>query len=194
MIGFLVGMALFLGVHLTRVVAPDWRLGKVAASEGFYKGIYSLLSLGGFVMLIWFYGDAVSVSPLFYEPPVWMKHINALLMLFAALIFGLYLVPAGTLKARVKHPMLLAVKIWALGHLLANGTLAALILFGGFLAWAVIVRISIKRRERAGLAQPVVAGPAKWDAIGLAAGLALYAIFMGGLHIWLFGVSPLPLS
>jgi uncharacterized membrane protein len=192
MIGFLIGMAIFLGVHLTRVVAPGWRIARRTNGKGIYMSAYSLLSLIGFVLIIWFYGDAVSVSPLFYEPPVWMKHINALLMLFASLIFGLYLFPAGKLKARVKHPMLLSVKIWALGHLLANGTLASLILFGGFLAWAVIVRISIKRRERAGLMQPIAPGPAKWDALGLATGAALYLALMLGGHIWLFGVSPLP--
>jgi uncharacterized membrane protein len=194
MLGFLAGIAIFLGVHLVRVVAPDWRSARMAASEGTYKGAYTLLSLIGFAMIVWFYGEANAVSDVLYEPPVWMKHINTLLMLLAALVFGLYLVPAGRLKARIKHPMLLSVKIWAFGHLLANGTTAALILFAGFLAWAVIVRISIKRRERAGLSTPPAPGPAKGDAIGLALGLGLYLAFMLGLHVWLFGVSPVPVA
>jgi uncharacterized membrane protein len=127
-----------------------------------------------------------------YEPPVWMKHVNALLMLFAAISFGAYLFPAGKLKAALKHPQLLSVKIWALGHLLANGTTAALLLFGGFLAWAVMVRISLKRRERRGESKLPVAGPVKWDVAAVAAGLALYGFFIMGGHVWLFGVSPLP--
>jgi uncharacterized membrane protein len=194
MIGFLAGLVLFLGVHLIRALAPAWRNGQIAAREGAYKGAYTVVSLAGFALMAWSYGDAAAVSPVLYEPPVWLKHVNALLMLFAALVFGLYLVPAGLLKARIKHPMLMSIKIWALGHLLANGTLAAVLLFGGFLAWAVFVRIAIKGRERRGESLPPPPGPVKWDAIGLALGLAIYLAFIMGLHVWLFDVSPLPIA
>jgi uncharacterized membrane protein len=194
MTGFVLGLLLFLGTHMVRAFAPDWRNQRIAASEAAYKGTYSLLSLAGFGLIVWFYGEAAGQSSVLYEPPAWMKHVNALLMLFAALSFGAYLFPAGRIKAALKHPMLLSVKIWALGHLLANGTTAALLLFGGFLAWGVLVRISIKKRERVGATTPMVAGPVHWDVAAVAAGLALYAAFVMGGHVWLFGVSPLPVG
>jgi uncharacterized membrane protein len=195
MIGLIVGLICFLGIHLARVVAPEFRANTIATrGDGAWKGIYSIASVVGFGLIIWFYNDAVANGPYLYEPPVWMKHINALLMLFAAISMGVYAFPAGRLKAALKHPMLLAVKIWALGHLLANGSLAAILLFGSFLAWAVVVRISLKKREQRGEAKLPVAGDVKWDVFAILTGLALYALFMGGLHIWLFGVSPIAMS
>lgn len=192
MLGFILGLVIFIGSHLTRVVAPDWRLRRIAAGEGAFKGLYSLVSLIGLGMIIWFYQDAAAASPVLYEPPVWMKHINALLMLLALIALGVFQFPAGRLKPMLKHPMLLSVKLWALGHLLANGTLAALLLFGGFLAWAVVVRISAKKREARGETMPVAAGPVKWDVAAVLLGLALYGALVMGGHAWLFGVSPLP--
>ncbi|MGL4406569.1 MAG: NnrU family protein [Notoacmeibacter sp.] len=195
MIGLIAGLILFLGIHLTKVVAPEWRSGFIAKrGNGSWQTIYSLASLIGFGLIIWFYNDAVAAGPYLYEPPVWMKHINALLMVFAFISLGVYFFPAGRLKAALKHPMLLSVKIWALGHLLANGSAASLLLFGAFLAWAVIVRISLKKRERRGEAQLPVAGPMKWDVLAVLVGLALYALTVGGLHVWLFGVSPIAIS
>lgn len=195
MFGLIAGLILFLGIHLARVVAPDFRTNMIATrGNGLWQGIYTAASLAGFGLVVWFYGDAVANGPYLYEPPVWMKHINALLMLFASISMGVYFFPAGRLKAALKHPMLLAVKIWALGHLLANGSLAAILLFGSFLAWAVIVRISLKKREQRGQAKLPVAGDVKWDVLSILVGLALYALFVGGLHLWLFGVSPIPAS
>ncbi len=195
MIGLILGLILFLGIHLARVVAPEFRANAIATrGDGPWKGIYSVASLIGFGLIIWFYNDAVASGPYLYEPPVWMKHINALLMLFASISIAVYQFPAGRLKAWLKHPMLLAVKIWALGHLLANGSLAAILLFGSFLAWAIIVRISLKKREQRGEAKSPVAGDVKWDVLSILVGLAVYALFVGGLHLWLFGVAPIPAS
>jgi uncharacterized membrane protein len=195
MIGLIVGLVLFLGIHMVRVVAPEFRNRFISErGEGAWKGIYSLASLLGFVLIVWFYSQAAATGPVLYEPPVWMKHVNALLMLFASIAMGVYLFPVGRLKVLLKHPMLLSVKIWALGHLLANGSLAAILLFGSFLAWAVIVRISLKKRVPAnGEAKPVATNVA-WDAASIVAGLAIYLVFMAGLHLWLFGVSPIALS
>ncbi len=195
MIGLILGLILFLGIHLARVVAPEFRANAIATrGDGPWKGIYSVASLIGFGLIIWFYNDAVASGPYLYEPPVWMKHINALLMLFASISIAVYQFPAGRLKAWLKHPMLLAVKIWALGHLLANGSLAAILLFGSFLAWAIIVRIWLKKREQRGEAKLPVAGDVKWDVLSILVGLAVYALFVGGLHLWLFGVAPIPAS
>ena len=193
MTGFIVGLILFLGIHLVRVVAPDWRKARIAAGEGPYKGVYSLVSLAGIALMVWFFRDAAAASPVLYNPPVWMMHLNSLFMLFALVIFAVYMLPAGRLKAMLKHPMLISVKIWAFGHLLANGTLVAILLFGGFLAWAVIVRISIKRRMRAGEASDIMQpGPVSWDIAAVILRLGFYgALIMGG-HLWLFGVAPIP--
>ena len=195
MIGLIVGLILFLGIHLARTVAPEFRANTISMrGDGPWKGVYSLASFIGLGLIIWFYSAAVAEGPYLYEPPVWMKHVNALLMLFAFISIAVYQFPAGRLKPALKHPMLLAIKIWALGHLLANGSLAAILLFSSFLAWAVVVRISLKRREQRGEAKLPVVGDVKWDVFAILTGLALYALFMGGLHLWLFGVSPIAMS
>ena len=192
MTGLTLGLVLFLGIHLAKVVAWDARASFIAKrGEGAWTGLYTVVSLLGLGLIVWSYGDAAADSPFFYEPPVWMKHVNALLMLFALVFLAASLFPAGRITAAVKHPQLLSVKIWAFGHLLANGTLAAFLLFGGFLAWAVMVRISLKRRERDGRAKLPVAGPAKWDIAAVVTGLVLYGLLVMGGHAWLFGVSPL---
>lgn len=188
---FVVGLILFLGIHSVSIVARPMRDGLVASLGGnAWRGIYSVVALAGLLMIIWGFGEARAVAPFFYEPPVSMKHLTALLMLFAALAMAVFVVPAGRMKAVLKHPMLLAVKIWALAHLLANGDLASILLFGGFLIWAVADRISLKRR---GAADPV-AGPVRNDVIALVVGLAFYAVFVFGGHAWLFGVPPLPVG
>ncbi len=121
-----------------------------------------------------------------------MKHIAELLMLFAFIFLGVYIARPGRMKPALKHPMLIAIKTWALAHLLANGDLASLILFLSFLAWAVADRISIKRQERAGLAAPyIVPGPASNDVIAIVIGVVLYGLFVWKLHELLIGVSPM---
>lgn len=194
MLGFVLGLALFLGAHLTKVIAPQWRNARVAANEGAYKGAYSLAALAGLVLIVWFYRDAQGALGQVWNPPLWLQHVNALLMLFALVFFVSASLPAGRIKAAVKHPQLLSVKIWSLGHLLANGDGASMLMFGAFLAWAVIVRVSIKGRERRGESAPPVAGPVKWDAAAVVLGLVLYVVLIMGGHQWLFGVSPLTVS
>ncbi|MGN6464184.1 MAG: NnrU family protein [Rhizobiaceae bacterium] len=185
----IIGLVIFLGVHCVRIVAPRWRDRRIAAmGEGPWKGIYSLVSVVGFVLLVWGYGLARPDAPVLYEPPLWMKHVTALLMIFAFVALAVYAAPPGRLKPRLKHPMLVAVKIWAIAHLLANGDLASILLFGSFLVWAVFDRISVKRR-----AAPIpAAGPIGNDVVAIIAGLLVYALFVWRLHEWLFGVSPLP--
>jgi uncharacterized membrane protein len=191
MLLLIAGLVLFLGTHSVSMIAQPWR-DRVAGRLGEvpWKAVYGLLALSGLVLIVLGYG-AVRQSPdaiLLYVPPTWLRHVSLLLMLpVFPLLFAAYL--PGRLKRAAKHPMLLAVKFWALAHLLANGMLADLLLFGSFLAWAVADRISLKRRVPA----PVPAAPeGKWnDLIVLAAGLALYVAFILGLHRWLIGVSPI---
>ena len=184
---FIIGLVLFLGTHSISIVAPGLRRQAIARfGEGGFKGLYSILSIVGFVILIWGYGVARAATPVVYTPPTALKHFALLLMLpVFPLLLAAYL--PGRIKAAVKHPMLTAIKTWGLAHLLSNGTLADILLFGGFLAWAVVDRISIKRRA---VAAPA-AGPITNDIIAIVVGLGLYVAFIFGLHQWLFGVAPI---
>ena len=191
MLYLILGLVIFLGVHSVEIVSPTFRSAAVARlGERPYKAIYALLSIFGFVLLVWGYGVARQHPILVYAPPLWMRHLTVLLMLpVFPLLLAAYL--PGRIKAAVKHPMLAAVKAWAFAHLLANGMLADVPPFGGFLIWAVADRISVKRRA---VLRPVPGPPpGKYnDLIAVVGGLALYVIFVLWLHVWLIGVSPLP--
>ncbi|KJS18610.1 MAG: NnrU family protein [Hoeflea sp. BRH_c9] len=192
MIWLIIGLVLFLGVHSVRIAAPEFRQAQIEArGMNAWKGIYSLASLAGFVILVWGFGMARQDPVVFWTAPAWMSHVVALLMVAVMILLVAAQVPAGRIKAAVKHPTLLAVKIWALAHLLVNGDLASVVLFGGFLAWAVVDRISEKKRLRAGITRNPVAGPVKWDIISVAGGLVLYVLFILYLHKWLIGVPPI---
>jgi uncharacterized membrane protein len=184
----ILGLILFLGIHSVRIVAPDWRDAQRARlGENRWKGLYSLVSLVGFVLIVWGYARAWPVAPVLYEPPLWMRHVTLALMLPALISLMAFAFPAGRLKPALKHPMLAAIKLWAVAHLLANGDLASLLLFGSFLVWAVLDRIAVKR-----LGDRIPApGPVKWDIVAVVAGTLLYVLFVWRLHAWLFGVSPL---
>jgi uncharacterized membrane protein len=188
----ILGLVIFLGVHSVSIVAPAARERWLAQmGEGGWKGLYSLLSFVGLALIIWGYGQARLDPVQLYTPPTALRHLSALLMLP---VFPLLLAPylPGRIKTLTRHPMLVATKLWALAHLLANGTLADVLLFGGFLAWAVADRISVKRRERAGLVRTVPGLPASGlnDVIAIVAGLGLYLLFVFWAHAWLFGVRP----
>ena len=184
------GLLLFLSVHSTAIIAPGWRTAQVARrGEAAWKGLYALLSIAGFVLLVYGYGVARQSPVVLYTPPTFTRHLALLLMLpVFPLLLAAYL--PGRIKTAAKHPMLLAVKLWALAHLLANGNLHDVVLFGTFLAWAVADRISMKRRMVA-RAVPVASARPMNDAIALAGGLAVYAVFVLWAHLKLIGVSPL---
>jgi len=182
------GLIIFLGIHSVRIVAPDWRTARIAAiGDGAWKGLYSLLSAVGLVLIIWGFGRARLDSAILYDPPVWTRHIALTLMLLSFIAMAVYIFPAGRLKPILKHPMLVSVKLWALAHLLANGDAASVVLFGSILAWAVWDRISVKRR---GVATPAP-GPAKWDAIAIVAAIVAYGLVVWKLHALLIGVQPI---
>jgi uncharacterized membrane protein len=182
------GLILFLGVHSVSIVAPAWRDGMHARlGEGPWKGLYSVVALIGFVLIIVGYGWARQDPVVVYLPPTWLRHVALLLLLpVFPLLLAVYL--PGRIKSAAKHPMLLATKFWALAHLLANGTLADVLLFGGFLAWAVADRISFKHRTQ----RPLPGAPPSPvnDLIAVVGGLAIYVVFMLWAHVWLFSVSP----
>ena len=189
---FLAGLVLFLGVHSVSIVAPAWRRRWVTAhGEKAWKGLYSIVAAVGLVALVVGYGMARQQPVVLWTPPRGLRHVALLLMVpVFPLLLAAYL--PGRISRLAKHPMLLAVKFWATAHLLANGTLVDVLLFGGFLAWAVIDRISIKRRDPAlAHATPGAPGGPYNDLIAVVVGLALYAAFVVRVHLWLIGVSPI---
>lgn len=192
MLVFVVGLVVFLGIHSVSIVAPRWRAATVARlGERAWKGIYSIAAGIGLALLIVGYGMARREPVVLYTPPQMLRHIALLVMLpVFPLFFAAYL--PGRLRTAAKHPMLLAVKLWATAHLLANGTLADVLLFGGFLAWAVLDRISVKRRTAAEAHVAPAAPPSPYnDAVAIVGGLAVYAVIVLWAHRWLIGVSPL---
>ncbi len=189
----ILGLILFLAVHSVRIIADDWRTRTIARMGALpWKGLYSLLSIAGFVLLVWGYGQARIDnigSMVLYDPPVFTRHIAALLMLVSLVLVAAAYVPSNHIKAGLGHPMLLGIKLWAFAHLLANGRLADVILFGAFLAWAVVDFIAARRRDRAaGTVYPV--GRAVNTALTVAAGVGAWVALVFGLHLWLIGVPP----
>ena len=188
----ILGLILFLGSHSVAIVAPAWRDATQARlGEGRWKGLYSLVSAIGLVAIVVGFGMARQQVVLLYVPPTWLRHVALLLL---APVFPLLLAAylPGRVKSAAKHPMLLATKLWAFAHLLANGRLADVVLFGAILAWAVADRISFKHRTQRPLPG---AKPSPWnDAIAVVAGLALYVLTVRWAHLWLIGVSPLAIG
>lgn len=182
----ILGLILFLGVHSISIVNEPWR-DRMAARLGDmpWKGVYAAVAIIGLVLIIQGYGAARYDPVILYTPPAWLRHVAFLLLLpVFPLLIATYM--PGRIKSAVKHPMILAVKFWALAHLLANGMLADVLLFGGFLAWAVAERISLKRRTP----RPIPGAPesGRNDIIAVVAGLVVYVVFAFWLHRVLIGV------
>ena len=185
---FFSGLAIFFAAHLfsaLRSRAPGKDI-KVRIGYGPYMGLYSLVSLAGFILIVYGFGPARELG-VAWSPPTWSRHINILLMLFALILLVAAQLPAGRIKQGAKHPMLLAVKLWALGHLLANGEWNSIILFGSFLAYAVFDRIMVKRRGDIGPG-PDASISSTMDLIAIITGVAAWAAILFWLHPVLFGV------
>lgn len=182
----LLGLVLFFAVHSVAIVNAAWRERMVQRlGEGLWKGVYSLIAIVGLVLIIWGYGLARQDPVVLYSPPLWLNYVSiALLIPVFPLLFATYL--PGRIQAAARHPMLVAVKLWALAHLLVNGTLADLLLFGSFLVWAVADRISLKRRTEPSV--PRLPKTGLNDLIAVVGGLALYVAFALWLHVWLIGI------
>jgi uncharacterized membrane protein len=182
----LIGLLLFLGVHSVSIVAPRWRDAMATRiGEQPWKGVYTLFAVVGFVLIVKGYAAARLDPTVLYAPAPWLRHVAfALLLPVFPLLLATYL--PGRIKRAAKHPTLLATKFWALAHLLANGMLADVVLFGAFLAWAVADRISLTRRPAR--AVPALPGSRANDAIVIVGGLAIYAAFALWLHPLLIGV------
>ena len=188
MLKLVTGLVIFFATHSIRMFAPGWRDRMIARlGAGPWKLAYSVVSLVSFAMIVGGYAAARIDPVVLYQPPLWMRHLTMLLMLpVFPLLLATYL--PGRIKAAVKHPTLAATKAWALAHLLANGMLADVLLFGSFLAWAVLDRISAGKRP-----QPAAApGPIRNDVIAVVGGLLLYAAFALWAHVRLIGVPVMP--
>ena len=190
----IVGLIIFFGVHILPA-NQDVRAGlRDRLGAGTYKAAFSAISLIGFIVIILGYHKMQlhlgGKNPILWDPPLWTRHVALLLMLPAMIFIVASNVPSR-IRTVVRHPMLLAIKLWAFAHLLANGDLASLTLFGSFLAYAVYDMISVKQRGALGpLGSKQATSPIN-DVIVVGVGLALYVALLAGLHQWLIGVSPL---
>jgi uncharacterized membrane protein len=187
----ILGLVIFLGLHSTRIVSERGRERAIARlGEGPWKGIYSALSAIGFVLIVWEFARARHDAPQLWTPPPWGRHITMLLMLIAFISLASYLFKRSHITAAIHHPMLWSVALWSAGHLLANGSAADLVLFGAFLVWSIAdLAHSYARDRRDGVVYPTPEIRATAGAV--VAGLVAYGVLLGGLHLWLFGVSPL---
>ncbi len=185
------GLFLFLGIHSIRIVADGQRTAlRQRLGDNGYKGLYTLVSIVGFVLIIWGYSLARQNPVPLWAPMFWARHLASLLTLVALILLMAAYVPGNQIKAAVKHPMVLGVKTWALAHLLANHTLADVLLFGGFLVWAVFSFRAARGRDRA---QGIVYAPGRlpMSLLTVVAGVAVWAFFAFYAHVAWFGVAPI---
>jgi uncharacterized membrane protein len=204
----ILGLILFLGAHSVRIWADGWRNQTIEAyGEKAFKGVYALVSILGFYLLVVGYGEARLQTVALWNPPIFTKHISMLLMLLSSILLVATYIPRNHFKMRLGHPMVLSVKVWALSHLLANGNLADLVLFGSFLIWAVLNFRSARARDRALLLNLNVTEEAAGESIAesesahqpklrstiitLVGGIAIWALITFVLHAKIVGVSPM---
>lgn len=190
MLTLLIGLILFLGVHSVRIVADGWRTRFIASKgEKAYKGLYTLVSLLGFGLIIWGFGQAREAPMLLWVPPVGLRHLASLLTLVAFIFLAAAYLPGNGIKARLHHPMVLGVKTWALAHLLANGMLAHVLLFGTFLLWSVLSFRAARQRDRAN--NTVYApGSLPSTVATVVVGAVAWVVFSLWLHGLLIGIKP----
>lgn len=194
----ILGLVLFLGAHSVRILADGWRDQTIAAyGEKAFKGVYTLVAILGFYLLVVGYGEARLQPLVLWNPPIFTKHISMLLMLLSSILLVATYIPRNHFKMRLKHPMVLSVKVWALSHLLANGNLADLVLFGSFLIWAVLNFRSARARDRAQVQNSDAneEAPLKPNLlatlIALFGGMGLWAVITFVLHAKVVGVAPM---
>ena len=188
----LLGLVVFLGVHCIRIVADSWRTRMLSSlGEARWKGLYSVASLAGFSLLCWGYASARGDLTVLWSPPIALKHLTLLLMWLSWVLLVAAYVPGNSVQARVHHPMLLGVLLWSLAHLLANGRLVQVLLFGSFALWSLLCLRSCWQRDQAS-GKVYASGRALPTVLVWVAGTVLYAVFLLWGHRWVTGVAPLP--
>ncbi|PCE32513.1 NnrU family protein [Burkholderia ubonensis] len=190
MLVLILGLVIFLGVHSIRIVADDWRSAQIARlGEKGWKGGYAIASIVGFVLIVWGYGLARAGASFLWMPPVGVRHLTGVLTALAFVLIAAAYVPGNRIKRLVGHPMLAGVMVWAVAHLLANGTLHAVVLFGAFFVWSLVDFLTSRARDRRnGVRYP--AGNTSRNVVAIAVGLVAWAVFALFLHGWLIGVRP----
>jgi uncharacterized membrane protein len=186
----LIGLALFLGVHSVRIVADDARARFIAQrGEALWKGLYTLVSAVGLVLVIWGFGLARQQPVVLWTPPEWTRLAASALVLASFVLLSAAYVPRNTIKARLQHPMMLGTAAWALGHLLVNHTLAGVFLFGGFLLWALLGFRAARARDRVAAARHP-AGKLSATVVAVTIGALAWAVFGFWAHGPVIGVRP----
>lgn len=190
MLTMITGLVLFIGPHSIRIFANDWRTRQInERGEYLWKGIYSALSIIGFILIVNGYSET-RIDPLVvWLPPQWLKNTMAILLLPTFILIIAAYIPGTKIKAWSGHPMAASIKLWGLAHLLANGNLADIVLFGSFMTWAIFdYRASRQRDKKAGVRYPFT-GISR-DITALVLGIILWIAFVFYLHEWLIGVKP----
>lgn len=182
------GLLVFLGTHSLRI-AGDVRRDALRNrfGEAVFKATYALLSAIGLCLVIYGFGLARETPALLWNPPTGLRHLNFLLMLVSMVLLVATYVPGNAIRSKLHHPMVLSVKVWALAHLLANGTLAHLVLFGGFLFWSVLVFRSSRQRDRV-LEMHYPPGTLRATVLTVGIGVFLWFAMLAWLHGMLIGV------
>jgi len=187
MVWLILGLLVFLGAHSLRIIAPAWREARIAAmGKGAWMGLVAVVSIAGFVLLVWGYGQAKLAPVLVWVPPLGLRHASALLTLPAFILLAATYVPRNHLKARLGHPMLLGTKLWALAHLLVNGWLHGVVLFASFLVWAILSFRAARKREPASR----TGGTWPGTIVAVLVGGVAWAGFAFFLHQRWIGVAP----
>ena len=186
----IIGLIIFLGSHSCRIFAEPWRNHMIdRLGEVKWKGLYTIISIIGLVLVVIGYGQARQTPVVLWQPATYLTHIAILLNLVAFIFLAGSSPSNNAIRLKLKHPMILGVKVWALAHLLANGTLVDLILFGSFLLWAILDFRSARKRPILMPEKAVVS--TKATVIVIVSGIVIWAAFIFGLHQYLIGVSPL---
>ena len=187
---FIIGLLIFLVTHSVRIFADEWRSSQVSRIGLIpWKLLYGLVSACGFGLIVWGYSIARPDSAVIWNPPLWTRHVAALLTLPAFVLIVAAYIPRNRIRAGVGHPMVLGVQLWALAHLLANGRAIDLLLFGSFLVWSALDYLAALRRDKNANTSPA-AGTLLNTVLTVVIGLAAWAIFAGFLHVKLIGIQP----
>jgi len=194
MTALVLGLVIFIGMHSVRIVADDFRTRRIEhVGANVWRAMYSAISLLGLVLIVSGYGVARGAPQVVWYPPVWTAHLAALLTIPAFILIAAAYVPGTRIRKKLGHPMVLGVKVWAFAHLIANGMLADILLFGTFLVWAIADYASVRRRDRkAGTVYSV--GPISRDIIAVVVGLIAWVVFAMWLHVLLIGVAPMRMA
>jgi uncharacterized membrane protein len=185
----ILGLLIFFATHSLRIFAEGWRAARIARmGERAWKGVYALLSLLGFALMVWGYSETRG-APELWHPPLWTRHLAGLLTLPAFVLLVAAYVPRTRIKAAIGHPMVMGVMLWALAHVMSNGRAGDLLLFGAFLVWAFVDYLAARRRDRLS-GTLYVTGPLARDAAALVIGVTAWALFAKWGHAWLIGVAP----